>query len=92
MSFRRIIMIRKDIYTAIEIERISQDSKWPRDDRRKQMYSFSAAHLLVLEQKIESMRKGWYNGEISKDDFIKVAAIAVRALEEITDEKFLEKE
>lgn len=83
-------MKRSDVFAEVEKERTSQDSAWPRTERRKQMYSFTAPHLLLLEEKVSAMRTSWYKGESKPADFVKIAALAVRALEEVTDEKFWE--
>lgn len=81
-------MNRIDVFKLIGNERASQDGFGPRTERRVQMYNFTAPHLLLLGEKIEAMRTAWYRGESVSSDFVKVAAIAIRALEEITDEKF----
>lgn len=78
-------MNRQEIYEKIEKERSYQEAAWPRTERRQQMYKFSAPHLLLLEEKVARMRSMWYNGDITPAEFIKVAAIAVRALEEASD-------
>ena len=83
-------MEREKIFEAINQERISQDGLWQRNERRKVMYSFTAPHLLLLGEKINAMQTLWYKGESTPQDFIKIAALAVRALEEVTDEKFWE--
>ena len=83
-------MNRTEVFIAVEKERASQDGLWPRTERRTQMYSFTAPHLLLLEEKISAMRTAWYKGESVPSDFVKVAALAIRALEEVTDEKFWE--
>lgn len=54
------------------------------------MYGFTAPHLLLLEEKISAMRMAWYKGESLPSDYVKIAALAIRALEEVTDEKFWE--
>jgi len=76
---------RQEIFEQISEERDSQDNQWPRTERRKTMYSFSAPHLLLLEEKLKSMRTAWYKGEVEPKEFVKIAAIAVRALEEGSD-------
>lgn len=83
-------MKKSEVFAAIQEEREKQDAAWPRTERRVQMYSFTAPHLLLLEEKVSAMRTAWYKGESVPSDFVKVAALAVRALEEVTDEKFWE--
>jgi hypothetical protein len=78
-------MNRKEIFEEIIGERDYQDANYPRDERRKTMYQFSAPHLLLLEQKITTMRGDWYKSDVKKSDLIKIAAIAIRALEEISE-------
>lgn len=74
-------MTRAEIYYLIDEERNKQDEKW--SDRSQ--YSRSAPHLLLLQQKTAKMGGLWY--EAKRDaliaEFVKVAAIAIRALEEI---------
>ena len=83
-------MERTEIFELINTERKNQDILWPRNERRKLMYSFTAPHLLLLEEKVSAMRTMWYKGEITPQELVKLATLAVRALEEITDEKFWE--
>lgn len=77
-------MKRTDIFAAIDQERSAQDANWA--DRSQ--YSRSAAHILVLEGQMKKLGDEWY---VSKRDallerFLKIATIAVRALEEIDPE------
>lgn len=83
-------MTKSEVFAAIQEERAKQDGAWPRTERRLRMYSFPAPHLLLLEEKISAMRTAWYKSESVPSDYVKVAALAVRALEEVTDEKFWE--
>jgi hypothetical protein len=74
-------MKRTDVYYAIDTERTSQDLKWS----NRSQYKKSAPHILVLQGQMKKLEEEWYN---SKKDallerFVKIAAIAVRALEEI---------
>jgi hypothetical protein len=74
-------MVRSDIYTAVDAERKSQDEKWP----NREQYKYAAPHILVLETKISRLRAIWYESkkEDIKAELVKIAAIAVRALEEV---------
>ena len=72
----------------INDERDKQDATWSRDvsvNPQRAQYKFYAPHLLVLEEKVAKLRQNWYKSdrEALHDDFVKVAAIAVRALEEV---------
>jgi hypothetical protein len=77
---------RIDVYTAVDAERIAQDEKW-RDGRPvEHQYRYSAPHVLLLEEQVAKLRSNWYGvkDESSlRDRLVKIAAIAVRALEEI---------
>jgi hypothetical protein len=79
-------MDRATIYNRIEETRKEQDIIWPRDERRKVMYSFIPPHLTMLEVQVQKLRDEWYASK--SEDCIKrlehIAAVAVRALEEIT--------
>jgi hypothetical protein len=79
-------MTRQEIFTEIERIRSGQDALWPRDERRKKMYATIPPHVLLLETNVEKLRNEWY---LSKSEdcikrFTTIAALAVRALEEIT--------
>jgi hypothetical protein len=80
-------MTRTEVFAAISAERESQDEKW-RDGRPvENQYVFSAPHILLLEEQVAKLRANWYGvkDESSlRERLIKVATIAVRALEEIT--------
>lgn len=81
-------MTRSAIYARIDAERTSQDAKWPRDlgaNPQRAQYKFYAPHFYLLEEKISRVRSLWYNAEREKlsDELIKIATIAVRALEEV---------
>ena len=82
------MMDRKAIIAAIENERASQDQKWPRDvavNPNRAQYRFYAPHIVVLEEKLVRLRKIWYESdrELLNAEFIKIAALAIRALEEV---------
>lgn len=73
----------KDLIAA---ERSQQDANWRRKDNpTKGQYAYWGAHLLVLEEKVKRIREIWYESrsEELKAEFVKVAAIAQRALEEV---------
>lgn len=74
-------MNRTEIYQAIDAERHTQDSTWP----NREQYVYNAPHVLVLEEKVSRLRSLWYGArkEELKAEYIKIAAIAVRALEEV---------
>jgi len=78
---------RADIYQLIEAERAAQDIQWPRgpNEPHREQYHFNAPHLLLLGEKISRMRSMWYEAkkEELRAEFMKIAAIAVRAIEEV---------
>jgi hypothetical protein len=80
-------MQRDEIFEAINTERDTQDVYWSHNEaRRRSMYSTVPPHILLLEAQISKLRDDWYatpGGRGCFSRFIKVAAIAVRALEEI---------
>lgn len=81
-------MNRKDIFTKIEEERQRQDAQWPRDagtNPQRAQYQFNAPHILLLEEKTARLRSIWYSAdrEAIAHEFVKIAALAVRALEEV---------
>lgn len=81
-------MNRQDIYNLIENERASQDEKWPRNvevNPQRAQYQFYSAHILLLEEKLARLRSMWYDAEKEKlsGELVKIATIAVRALEEV---------
>lgn len=78
-------MTRADAYTLVDAERLAQDRLWPRDGRpHVAQYGWCGPHLLLLEEKVARLRSMWYGSksEQLQQEFAKVAAIAVRALEE----------
>lgn len=74
-------MKRGDVYKLIDEERARQDSTW--SDRSQ--YRRSAPHILVLRGQMKKLEDEWYNAKRDAllERFLKIAAIAVRALEEI---------
>jgi len=79
-------MKRNDIYKAIDLERVSQDEVWRTGRPNEDQYKFAAPHVLLLEENASKLRSIWYGSKEEndfKDRLIKIAAIAVRALEEI---------
>ena len=81
-------IVRANAIQEILTERESQDKIW-RDSAFPTMnaqYDYAAPHILVIEECVSKLRKIWYG---SKDEgtlrerFVKIAACALRALEEI---------
>ncbi len=74
-------MTRQEVFELINQERSEQDKNW--SDRSQ--YQRSAAHVLVLSGQLKKLEDEWYNSKLDAllDRFKKIAAIAVRALEEI---------
>lgn len=78
----------------IEKQREIQNEKWgePGSDptRREHGYHMSTPHLVVLEEKTARIRSIWYDMPRSEEkrrrlfeEFAKIGAIALRALEEM---------
>lgn len=79
-------MNRKQIYTAIDEERTLQDRAWRTGRDVERQYEFAAPHVIVLEEQVAKLRANWYGAkdELSlRDRLVSIAALAVRALEEI---------
>jgi len=79
-------MNRQDVFTVIDKERQYQDTAWPRDAHAQAMYSNLAPHLVLLEEYIHRARTAWTNNGPEAQPLkvvAKLAAIAVRALEEV---------
>ena len=79
-------MQRKEIYEAIDAERLAQDAIWRTGSEVEGQYTFSAPHVLLLEENAAKLRSLWYTARDESelfDRFVKIAALAVRALEEI---------
>jgi len=74
-------MQRQEVFELINQERAAQDKTW--SDRSQ--YKRSAAHVLVLSGQLKKLEDEWYNSNLDAllGRFKKIAAIAVRALEEI---------
>lgn len=68
-------------------ERLAQDAVWRgRSKPVEHQYAYAAPHVLLLEEQVGKLRENWYGtaDETSlRGRFIKMAAIALRALEEI---------
>lgn len=74
------------IFEILE-ERRAQGRWWRTGRAVEEQYKFAAPHILVLEGQLEKLRANWYGAtdESSlRERFVKVAAIALRALEEIS--------
>lgn len=84
-------MTRQEAFALIEQERANQEKLWPRDDANQLslQYNWWAPHLLVLLEKADRIRSLWYESksEELQAEFVKIAAIGVRALEEVGDIK-----
>ena len=81
-------MERSEIFNLIDQHRVEQDKLWPRDigaNPQRAQYVFYAPHILVLEEKLKKLRENWYKSdkEQLQKDFVSMATIAVRALEEV---------
>jgi hypothetical protein len=78
------MMKREKAFELINAERTDQNVVWA--DRTQ--YNRAAPHILILEEQVAKLRTDWY-GSVKEDlqsRFVKVAAIATRALEEIDTE------
>jgi len=78
-------MTREQAYELINAERVSQDATWT----NRTQYNRAAPHIHVLEGQLAKLKTDWYASEDEGDlqaRFVKMAAIAVRALEEIDPE------
>lgn len=73
------------IYTLIAKERKRQDENWRASNPLNGQYAFWGPHFLVLEEKVSRIRSMWYESrsEELQAEFVKIAAIAIRALEEV---------
>jgi hypothetical protein len=80
------LMDRAEAYKLIDAERTAQDEVWRTGRANEEQYKFSAPHVLLLVENMRKLPTIWYG---TKDEgslqerFVKIAAIAVRALEEI---------
>ena len=79
-------MTREKIFGLVNEERDRQDREWRTGGPIEAQYSFAASHVLILEEKLTRLRSLWYDSkpEQMKEEFVKIAAIAVRAIEEVT--------
>jgi len=83
-------MNRAEVFAVIDKERVYQDTVWPRDAETAQMYTYLAPHLVLLEEYILKARTAWVtNGPEAPalKQIAKLAAIAIRALEETAGAK-----
>jgi hypothetical protein len=78
-------MNQKEAMEQVRMERQFQDKLYPRDERRRQMYSFIPPHIVLLERQIQTLGTNWYAGNTDEciKNLVEIAAIAVRALEEV---------
>ncbi len=78
-------MDRQKVYELIDKERKAMDEVWRRGRANEAQYKFAAPHVLLIEENADKLRKLWYvsKKEDMKDRLVKIAAIAVRALEEV---------
>ncbi len=76
-------------------ERQYQDKTWPRDAETRVMYGYLSPHLVLLDTYIQKAKAEWTAnaGELkSLRQVAKIAAIALRALEETEgSEELIEK-
>lgn len=83
-------MTRQEAYEAVDKERISQDKVWRTGRWTEEQYTFAAPHILLLEEGVAKLRSIWY-GSMKEDNIqdrlVKIAAVAIRALEEIHNDK-----
>jgi hypothetical protein len=72
----------------IEAERARQEQLWPRDEHPLvAQYRFYAPHLVLLKEYIDKAFTEWTGAREERDlerSLVKIAAIAVRGLEEVT--------
>jgi len=82
-------MKRDEVYSLIDNERLSQDSTWRQGRPNEGQYQYSAPHVLLIIKLAEKLGTEWYNAttEDLESRFVKIAAVAVRALEEINKSK-----
>lgn len=78
-------MTRQEIYSLIDQERLAQDEVWRKGRSNEGQYQYAAPHIILLEKLVEKLSSEWYYSEHEEfqSRFIKIAAVAVRALEEI---------
>jgi hypothetical protein len=77
---------RLGIYYSIDLERASQDTSWRTGRPNEDQYAYAAPHILLLEEQVAKLRSNWYGARDEstlRERLVKVAALAVRALEEI---------
>lgn len=81
-------MTKEEVLQLVEDARTQQRGLWPHDtgDPHEQQYIFWGPHFLVLEEKVTRIRALWYESvgeEVLRKEFAKIAAIALRAMEEV---------
>jgi hypothetical protein len=78
-------MTQHEIISAVSAEQDYQDGRCWRTEGMAGQYKFSAPHLLLVENRIYLARSNWIceNQGATLNSFVKVAAVLVRALEEI---------
>lgn len=74
-------MTREDAIALINAERAAQDATW----KDRSQYTRSAPHILILDVQLTKLKQEWYGSPAPsiQDRLVKMAAIALRALEEI---------
>jgi len=74
-------MRRDEVFSKINEQRAFQDAKWS----NREQYRRSAPHVMVLQGQMRKLEQEWYDSKRDAllERFVKIAAIAVRALEEI---------
>jgi hypothetical protein len=79
-------MTRDEALAAIFEERHLQDLSWRNRGVMDGQYDYAAPHILLLEECTDKLRKAWYGvsdeGNL-RDRLVKIAAVSLRALEEI---------
>ena len=82
-------MNREEALNLINTERNTQDAVWRTGRKNEGQYKFAAPHVLLLEENALKLRQLWYVSK--KEDLTKrlviMAALAVRALEEIEQDE-----
>jgi len=79
-------MTRIEVFELVNAERMAQDKEWRTGRPNEQQYKFAAPHVLLLERNARKLIDLWYDAkdeEALQDRFVKIAALAFRALEEI---------
>lgn len=77
---------RAEVLAAVNAERVEQDKVWRTGRPNEEQYKFAAPHILLIEEQATKLRSIWYGAKDEgtiRERLVKLAAIAVRALEEI---------